>query len=62
MANTTRRSRVPNIDVSDAHYQFLDSVDKRQQRLGELPNLSGGASTADIVAKINAILESHRTR
>jgi hypothetical protein len=63
MTNTTRRSRVPDIPAIDkAHYEFLDSLDKRQQRLGELEDLDGSAATADIIAKINAMLQTHRTR
>ena len=63
MASNTRRSRVPDIPAIDkAHYEFLDGLDKRQQRLGELEDLDGSAATADIIAKINAMLQTHRTR
>ena len=63
MTSTTRRSRVPDIPAIDkAHYEFLDGLDKRQQRLGELDDLDGTAATADIIAKINAMLQTHRTR
>jgi len=63
MTSTTRRSRVPDIPAIDkAHYEFLDGLDKRQQRLGELEDLNGTAATADIIAKINAMLQTHRTR
>ena len=63
MSNTTRRSRVPDIPAIDkAHYECLDSLDKRQQRLGELEDLDGSAATAEIIAKINAMLQTHRTR
>jgi hypothetical protein len=63
MTSTTRRSRVPDIPAIDkAHYEFLDGLDKRQQRLGELEDLDGSAATADIIAKINAMLQTHRTR
>ena len=63
MASNTRRSRVPDIRAIDkALYEFLDGIDKRQQRLGELEDLDGSAATADIIAKINAMLQTHRTR
>jgi hypothetical protein len=63
MTSTTRRSRVPDSPAIDkAHYDFLDGLDKRQQRLGELEDLDGTAATADIIAKINAMLQTHRTR
>ena len=57
-----RRSRVPDAGLDPAVTQFLDAIDKRQQRLGELDDLSDSASTADIIAKINAMLQTHRTR
>ena len=63
MTSTTRRSRVPDIPaIEKAHYEFLDGLDKRQQRLGELEDLDGSAATSDIIAKINAMLQTHRTR
>ena len=57
-----RRSRVPDTGLDPAVTQFLDAIDKRQQRLGELDDLSDSASSADIIAKINAMLQTHRTR
>lgn len=48
--------------MGDSQVQFLDGVDKRQQRLGELDDLEDTATTAEIIAKINAILQTHRTR
>ena len=63
MTSATRRSRIPDIPAIDkAHYEFLDGLDKRQQRLGELEDLDGSAATAEIIAKINAMLQTHRTR
>lgn len=59
----TTASRVPPIkNIERAHFQFLDAVDRRQQQLANLADLSGTASTADIIAKINEILDSHRTK
>jgi hypothetical protein len=42
--------------------QFLDAIDRRQLTVSQLTDLSGSASTADIIAKVNAILEAHRTK
>lgn len=59
----TRRSRVPDIpNLEPAHHEFLDGLDKRQMRLAELEDLDGAASNADIIAKINAMLQTHRTK
>ncbi len=63
MTSNTRRSRVPDIpDIDPAHYEFLDSVDKRQQRFGELPDLEPTATLAEVIAAYNAALQTHRTR
>jgi len=63
MTSNTRRSRVPDIpDIEPELHGMLDTLDKRQQRFGELEDLSGSATTADIIAKINAMLQTHRTR
>lgn len=64
MTSTTRRSRVPDLQtpLEPAHHEFLDGLDKRQQRMAELEDLGGSASTADLIAKVNAILQTHRTR
>lgn len=63
MANNTIRSRVPDMQtpLEPAHHQFLDGIDKRQQRVANLPNLDPSASTADLVAAFNALLQTHRT-
>ena len=60
--SSVRRSRVPDAGLDPSVSQFLDAIDRRQQRLGELDDLDGSASTADIIAKINAMLQTHRTR
>jgi hypothetical protein len=63
MTTTTRRSRVPLLpDLDPEHYAFLDTLDKRQQRLGELADLDGAALLADVITKINAMLQTHRTQ
>ena len=59
----TKRSRVPDIPgIDEAHYKFLDAMDKRQQRMADIQDLDGGASSSDIITAINAILQSQRTR
>lgn len=63
--SNTRRSRVPDVKaISDEpeHYAFLDTLDKRQQRLAELEDLSTSPTNAEIAAKINAMLQTHRTK
>lgn len=60
---TSKRSRVPDgINVTDAHYQFLDAIDKRQQTVANLTDLSSTATTAEIIAAFNQILAAHRTK
>lgn len=58
----SKKTRVPDLNDDDAHRTFLDSVDRRQLALSQLEDLDGAASTADIIAKLNAILASHRTK
>ncbi len=66
MTSTTRRSRVPDVKAlkdEPEHYAFLDTVDKRQQRLGELPDLDTATATLpELVAAYNALLQTHRIR
>ncbi len=65
MTSNTRRSRVPDIESLRAepeHYNFLDTLDKRQQRVGELADLDLTATNAQIAAAINSILQAHRTK
>jgi hypothetical protein len=60
---TARRSRVPDVPGMDrAQRAFLDSIDRRQLALSEIEDLPTDATTADIIAKINAILATQRTR
>lgn len=62
---TSKRSRVPDVDLIQKEpslYQFLDAVDKRQQRLGEISDLGGSATTDDIINKINSMLQTQRTK
>lgn len=63
MTSSTIRSRVPDMEtpLDPAHHQFLDAVDKRQQRLANLPNLTNSAALADVIAAYNALLQTHRT-
>jgi hypothetical protein len=62
-AMTTMRSRVPDIQQMDpAHYEFLDGVDKRQQRLAAVTALTNTATTQEIIDAVNAIIASHQTR
>lgn len=63
MTSNTRRSRVPDIPgIDPSHYQFLDSLDKRQQRVAEIADPDDAATNADLAAAIRAILAAHRTR
>lgn len=57
------KSRVPD-DLSDeiAHKTFLDAVDRRQLRLGQINDLEDTAGLADVIEVINAILATHRTK
>ncbi len=59
----TVKSRVPD-DLSDesTHKSFLDAIDRRQLRLGQLSDLEGTASLTDVINAINAILATHRTK
>jgi hypothetical protein len=57
------KSRVPPWDgLTRDQTQFLDSIDRRQLTLSQIEDLGGGASSGDIIAKINEILASHRTK
>jgi hypothetical protein len=59
----TKRSRVPEMpDAPPPLVQFLDAMDRRQLSVSQLTDLDTGASSAEIVAKVNAILEAHRTK
>lgn len=59
----TRRSRVPDVEGADpALSQFFDSVDKRQQRLGEIEDLAPAATLADVIATVNAMLQTQRIK
>ncbi len=60
---TAIKPRVPTIpDMDPSLTQFLEAVDRRQLRLGNTENLDGAASLADVISKINEMLETHRTR
>jgi hypothetical protein len=59
---TSKRSRVPDVELDPAHYQFLDAVDKRQQQLAAVPALATTATTQEIIDAINAVIASHQTR
>lgn len=56
-----KQSRVPPMPGATRDIiQFHDSVDRRQQQLAELELLPDSAVTADLIAKINAIINSHK--
>jgi hypothetical protein len=56
-------SRVPiHLAEDDDHFDFLDSMDRRQLRVAQLTDLASTASTSDIIALVNAILAAHRTK
>lgn len=60
---TTKRSRVPDIQgMDEAHYKFLDALDKRQQRVSDVSDPEDTATNAELAAAIRAILAAHRTR
>ena len=60
---TAKQSRVPNVpDTDPAHQAFFDAVDRRQLSMSQLEDLASDATLADVVAKINAILATQRTR
>jgi hypothetical protein len=61
---TTIRSRVPDLEtpLDPAHHQFLDGIDKRQQRVANLPDLAPSAALSDLIAAYNALLQTHRTK
>lgn len=62
MADTVR-SRLPNVpDLDQDLAQFLDAVDRRQLRMANVTNLDGAATLADVITKLNELLETHRTR
>ena len=59
----TIRSRVPEIpDIDPAHYQFLDALDKRQQRVADITDVAASPTNEELATAINAILAAHRTR
>lgn len=56
-------SRVPTSENIDQQTrQWMDAVDKRQLKLGQLSDLDSGATLAEAIAKINAMLATQRTR
>lgn len=59
---TSRRSRVPDVELDPAHYQFLDGLDKRQQRVAEIEDLAASPTVEQLATALNAILQAHRTR
>lgn len=57
------KSRIPDMaGMSREQIQFFDSIDRRQLTVSQLEDLSGAATLADVIAKLNAILEAHRTK
>lgn len=57
------KSRVPDVPDMDQNLaRFLDAVDRRQLRAANLENLEGSATLADVISKLNALLETQRTR
>lgn len=61
---TTMRSRVPDtqpaLDLS--LYQFLDSLDKRQQRVADITTLESTATLVEVITALNAILNANKTQ
>jgi hypothetical protein len=57
------KSRVPS-DLADetAHKNFLDAIDRRQLRLGQMEDVDGAATLSEVITALNAILATHRTK
>ena len=59
----TTRSKIPDFPNLDRpQIQYLDTLGRRQETVGQMTDLSGAASTSEIIAAINAILAAHRTK
>lgn len=56
------QSRVPNIELDAELRTFLDAVDRRQLRLGQVTPLAVTATLADVIAKINEMIVTQQTR
>lgn len=55
----TARSRLPATqDMPREMVAFLDNLDKKQQAMSQLAQLDTGATLADVIAKVNAIISS----
>jgi hypothetical protein len=57
------KSRVPP-DLADetAFKNFLDAIDRRQLRAGQMDDVDSGATLAEVIAAFNALLQTHRTK
>jgi hypothetical protein len=57
------KSRVPSdLKDEDAQRNFLDAIDRRQLRLGQIEDLDGAATLAEVITAFNALLATHRTK
>ena len=54
----TARSRLPATDAPREMVAFLDNLDRKQIALRDIAQLSGSATLADVITKINEILSS----
>ncbi|CAB4172025.1 hypothetical protein UFOVP1349_51 [uncultured Caudovirales phage] len=61
---TTMRSRVPdtNPPIASELYQFLDALDKRQQRVENITTLESTATLAEVITALNAIINANKTQ
>lgn len=59
----SRQSRVPDLpDENPELLRFLDTMDRRQNAMGQIEDVPGGATLPDVIAALNAILATQRTR
>jgi len=57
------RSRVPKVDgIHPDLERFLDAVDKRQLRAGNIANVPASPTNEELATAINALLEAQRTK
>jgi hypothetical protein len=60
---TTMRSRVPDTNpaIDSSLYQFLDALDKRQQRTAAVTTLESTATLAEVITALNVVINANKT-
>lgn len=59
----TARSKMPGFpDLDRPQMQYLDTLGRRQETVGQITDPETTATTAELAAKIIEILEAHRTK